>query len=439
MLLAGEVSPRLLEDVLADLAARGAIVSVKGPSGEDLLTPAVAAAADVLAGRAPDRRAPASGKAAKNATATKSSGAYTPSDTIAREIAAIARGAEVSVRPPPAVAEPPAFESFTLSEPPPPAVAEDPADAAPSSLEDALIREVSERSPGHPRASDPAPLIEPSELRPRSSNPPPDPEPTIETRLEGAPEIPREPLKPQITLEELNAMTDIDAPIELNKPRELSMPLRRELSMPVFAKPAAVIAPHEPSKEPEPRPPAKLRPPPAREDEPRTPLSSVAAAPEKKKKKKKSSGGWAVFLGGLAVVGASVGMVLSWSRGTVAPKAGAPAATSPVPAQPRSVASATPAPSKPALPAGVRMEKLPDPLPDGVTLAKDQGYLEVHGPDNVPVWVNGEARSKGPTVRLALPRASYEVQVGPAAEKSQPKLVPVQPDQATIVDFGAGK
>ncbi|MDP9037018.1 MAG: response regulator, partial [Myxococcota bacterium] len=56
MLLAGEIAPSLLEDLLADLAARGAIRAVQGPKGEDLLTPAVTAALAVLRGAPPASR-----------------------------------------------------------------------------------------------------------------------------------------------------------------------------------------------------------------------------------------------------------------------------------------------------------------------------------------------------------------------------------------------
>ena len=48
MLLAGDVSPSLLEDVLVDLASRGAIRAVQGPDGVDFLAPAVEAAADAF-------------------------------------------------------------------------------------------------------------------------------------------------------------------------------------------------------------------------------------------------------------------------------------------------------------------------------------------------------------------------------------------------------
>ena len=65
MLLGGEVAPTLLEDVLADLAARGAIRGVEGAGGADLLTPAVDAALAVLRGAPKASVVPAAERAAE--------------------------------------------------------------------------------------------------------------------------------------------------------------------------------------------------------------------------------------------------------------------------------------------------------------------------------------------------------------------------------------
>ena len=56
MLLAGETSPSLVEDLLSDLAARCAIRAVEAADGTNLLTPAVEAALSVLTGAPPPRR-----------------------------------------------------------------------------------------------------------------------------------------------------------------------------------------------------------------------------------------------------------------------------------------------------------------------------------------------------------------------------------------------
>jgi len=49
-LLAGEIDPWLLEDVLVDLAVRGVVKGVRGVEGEDLLGPSVEAAHAALQG-----------------------------------------------------------------------------------------------------------------------------------------------------------------------------------------------------------------------------------------------------------------------------------------------------------------------------------------------------------------------------------------------------
>jgi DNA-binding response OmpR family regulator len=70
MLVKGEVAPTLLEDVLADLAARGAIMAVRARDGEDLLDPKVNRDLDASARAHPPPGAtptPAAGEAAPEA------------------------------------------------------------------------------------------------------------------------------------------------------------------------------------------------------------------------------------------------------------------------------------------------------------------------------------------------------------------------------------
>jgi DNA-binding response OmpR family regulator len=158
ILLAGEVAPSLLEDVLADLAVRGAIRSVEGPGGVDLLGPAVEAALAALKGApTPVRSVPPNTRQSafpapmlipRSSPSRPGRPADAPAAPVARKV------------PSPA--------------PAPPRDAEQ--EAVPSSLEDAVMRELSDRSPALPSArpsgSDPPPIVEPSDLRPRSSNPP---------------------------------------------------------------------------------------------------------------------------------------------------------------------------------------------------------------------------------------------------------------------------
>jgi DNA-binding response OmpR family regulator len=172
MLLDGEVSPSLLEDVVADLAARGAILSVEGANGVDLLTARVEVA---LAASRGDTPRPASVAPARPSRAPQvapspdspSLGSLWPADEDAPE------------------APLETVDSAT------------PGDAAPSSLEDAVMREISDRSPypgaAHPSAPELPPIVEPSELRPRSSNPPAEVDPVADKPL---PSIPPDAIVP---------------------------------------------------------------------------------------------------------------------------------------------------------------------------------------------------------------------------------------------------
>jgi hypothetical protein len=169
MLLGGEASPSMLEDVLADLSARDAVRAVVGANGADLLTPAVANAVAQLQGVGkPGRSMP------PNARASSPAPGSVPAPASVAPKPAPPRPAR---RPPTPVGTRPSYETLTLSDAPE-AMPERPSNAPPSSLEDAVMRELSDRSPapGAARAtgSDPPPIIEPSELKRRSSNPPAD-------------------------------------------------------------------------------------------------------------------------------------------------------------------------------------------------------------------------------------------------------------------------
>src|SRR5262249_29644867 len=125
----GGADPALVEDVLADLAARGAVVGVVGAQGVDLLAPAIERARAIMQGAF---EGPVSGRESARTKTTQ------PSPT-----------APVKTS------------------------------ATPSSLADAVMREISARSPDPANArtisNNPPPLVEPSVLRPRvSSNPPAD-------------------------------------------------------------------------------------------------------------------------------------------------------------------------------------------------------------------------------------------------------------------------
>jgi len=174
MVVDGAVSPSLMEDVLGDLAARCVIRAVVAEDGTDLLLPAIEAALATLT------TAPA--PSPSRAPGARSSVAPPPQRLEARAEPRVT----TSVRPEPQ----PLFSetSLVISEPPPPLspprarsvappqLSSEDDEGPPSSLEDAVMREISDRSPApgvaHPSSPNLPPLIEPSALRPRSSNPP---------------------------------------------------------------------------------------------------------------------------------------------------------------------------------------------------------------------------------------------------------------------------
>ena len=167
MLLAGEVSPSLLEDVLVDLASRGAIRAVQGPNRADLLTPEVDSALALLGG-APRR----SRSLPPNARPS-----VLPAPVAIRPVPRAP-----STAPSPGVAKAPRESHRPTTPSPPPQALDAWGDGPPSSLEDAVMREISDRSPdaGAARVTTPKPppIVEPSQLRKRpSSNPPTQHEP----------------------------------------------------------------------------------------------------------------------------------------------------------------------------------------------------------------------------------------------------------------------
>jgi hypothetical protein len=291
------------------------------------------------------------------------------------------------------------------------------------------MRELSERSPAvAPRGatSDPPPIVEPSELRPRSSNPPapvedsrnfpsipPDAvvpaspyEPSQADALEPVVPMPPTPQPPQVTLAELNEKTEVDADVEKKPKLELSMPKKMELSMPAAPPPA---------------PAAKKE----KEEEPhnKTPLSSAvkvnraADAP-----KKKSSGGWLLFaaLLGVAIV---VGAALRWTM----PSQSTGSQAQPT-APPKETATQLPTTTQP--PPGVRYED----LPPGADVPPGEGLLVVTAPMEVPIRVGPDQKGRGPKMQTHLAPGVYDVRVGLGVREKN-RLVEVRAGQATRVEM----
>jgi CheY-like chemotaxis protein len=167
MILDGGVEPMLLDDLLSDLASRGAVRGVLGPSGDDLLSPAFESALAVL------------------------HGAVRPIAVVAPS----ARPSRPSVRAAPVGTPRPSITApFPSPLPPPDAMAIQVAQqleieceatqTTPSSLADAVMRQLRERS------STPPPMVDAASLKLRWTRPPIDgsaPSPSPSAQLESKP------------------------------------------------------------------------------------------------------------------------------------------------------------------------------------------------------------------------------------------------------------
>lgn len=176
MLLDGEVAPALLEELLVDLAGRGAVREVRSASGADLLGPAIAAVRAAMSGTAPaieevqPAAKPAAGAEHEAAVAAETSPEPDENDPSSDD----ASDAVAS-----AVGEAPVAVVAAV-----PAVAEGaPVVRTPSSLGGAVLREL--RGP----STKPPPIVDPSELRPRPSLRT-TPEPSVPVVIESSPQTP---------------------------------------------------------------------------------------------------------------------------------------------------------------------------------------------------------------------------------------------------------
>jgi DNA-binding response OmpR family regulator len=387
MLLGGEVEPALLEDVLVDLASRGAIRAVEGADGTDLLSPAVEAALSVLQG---------SPRSARVSLPPNARPSVLPAPAVLRprseprRIVAVAREPE----PPPA----PAYESIAVSEPPPAPRPAPSDDGVPSSLEDAVMREISDRSPdpggAHVPTSNPPPIVEPSALRKRSSNPPAvdDDWDTVEEQPPLA-SIPPDAVVPETAASfaapEPEHDTDLEAPYS-SPFATTTEPLAPTLALP---------SPPQPSPEP----------PPPRTIEPTLPLPRVAPpevepGPESVIPRRSA---WP-FIAAFAGLGLAVGVVLH-VRGGDAPEATLPTASAPPVAVPPTPATAPVTVSAPA--AAPSATTLSDDLPPGAEVPPGFGLVEVTAPAGSRVRIDGAIGGAGPVASLVAAPGYHEVRV----------------------------
>ncbi len=309
VLTSGNAMPSLIEDVVSDLASRGAILSVNTEEGEDLLPAAIEDALNILRGAPARVHAPLS--------------ALRPSQM-----------------PPPRIVRKPTPSEDSLDELLDEATEKKPepkADRAPSSLADAVMKEISDRSPMPRRhvSSTPPPLIEPSALKPRSN--PPEPERTENETL-----VEVHPMTPSIPMSVDDGMKEPDDDKEQDD------------------EPAA-------AKEPQ-----KLA---------RTPMAAEAAKREPPK-----SDGWKWALGLVAAV-------LLLGVGV------------------KSSLTPEPAPALAAAPMTTTTDVIYTELPQGATVGKNEGWIDVTAPSGVAVLVDGTERGRG-TMHALLASGSHEVKCG---------------------------
>jgi DNA-binding response OmpR family regulator len=410
MLLGGELAPSLLEDVLADLAARGAIRGVEASGGADLLTPAVEEALEVLRG------APKASSSlppnARPSVAPMPAAMRSRGEAVAR-VALVKRAAS---------SEPAHYESIALSEPPPPPSADPPAEGPPSSLEDAVMREISDRSPApggaHVPTSNPPPIIEPSALRKRSSNPPADDQPP-ESAGDSAPlpSIPPDAVVPATSVSE-ETLAAPPAPPPRVVPAPVVEPLAREPEPAPSAEAPDEAEAEGPYSSPfatdtqpmaaatEPLAPASVpRPAPATTSERTVPLQPSAEAVAEPPQRASRSSAWPFVLA-FALLGLAVGGVLR-IKGNVVPEPEAPSAGPNVAPPPPSVAEPAVSAPPPAATASITG----DELPPGAGVPEGYGLIAVTAPKGVPVRIDGAVAGAGPLTTLPAAPGTHEVRI----------------------------
>jgi CheY-like chemotaxis protein len=330
LLLAGEAAPSLVEELLADLAARCAIRGVEAADGTDLLTPAVQAALGVLTGAIPTSRSLPPNARPSVAPRPAVLPARAPDTARALDVARalvpgrvpdVAAALEPPRAPPEPVSDPPPrpLESLQWSAPPEPprpsvrpsagrlpvsalappsrVIDDDDDSGAPSSLEDAVMREISDRTPEPSPVLgglDLPPIVEPSELRPRSSNPPANEEEASEPPDEQAllPSIPPDAIVPAASSNEEFAVlapavgeaatSQVEEAFQLTSEKRL---VAREASLVPGPEPSAGEArvEREPARAPRERGPdreeASAEPESRKRDQASAPGEALAAAP----------------------------------------------------------------------------------------------------------------------------------------------------------------
>ena len=436
MLLGGDIPPSLFEDVVADLAARGAIRVVQGANGVDLLGPAIDAASAVLRG------AP---KALRSTPPNARASVPVPTLT--------ARPLRPASLPAPS---PPTLEALRASEAPPasgPVIEE--GEAVPSSLEDAVMRELSDRSPApgaaHVPASNPPPIVEPSELRPRSSNPPAH-EPSESTSEERLllPSIPPDAVVPAaISSEELAATPASSDPLQLAAPGQSNpddvgntgeatgAPPRTEVThdTDVEGRYEALLAASTQPMRPGSATPAPLEktqplPIPAASVPEKAPEPEVAPAPQPAPEPAPTATvpgrswlGWALVAGAVAVI---AGVALN--TGHPSPPALTSPESRPLPAPPSTAPPPVPSAPTPGNSFG--------DLPPGTDVPAGFGRIEVSAPVGARIRVDGAIAGAGPALSAVAAPGYHEVRVEGDGGESK-NVIEVRAGKTTRIDSAA--
>jgi CheY-like chemotaxis protein len=472
MLLAGDVSPGLLEDVLGDLAARDTLRVVEGPGGVDVLTPAVEAALAVLKGARtatsapPPRRSSAPPPSIARSTTqpgVQPAVSRSPSSGV---LAAASSAAPKVAMPPPASApgrpahpgaparhervddyddDPlgwPSPDSIPAPSergaPLPTSVTDEGDTATPSSLEDAVRRELSDRSPapGATRpGSDPPPIIEPSVLKRRSSNPP-------EEEVEEFPllSIPPDAVVPgtassdEMVAAAPHTSDPLLVPAHRAEPIEAagkaSDPPGAEsftspLSSPLPAAAAVLAGPARIDAKPAPPAPARAEAAPASKRE------AGQAAPASKG----SKAGF-VFLVVASLAAAATGLVLHVVGEPEAPPVVATETAGPmIPPAVATTTTASPSSGPGAsASAAASASALTDDVPPGAEVPPGYGLIEVAAQAGARVRIDGAIAGKGPAVSGVAAPGYHEVRIENAGHESK-SVIEVRAGKVARVEF----
>jgi DNA-binding response OmpR family regulator len=482
MLLAGEVAPNLVEDVLTDLAARCAIRGVLGTGGADLLGPAVAEALSVMteANRAPAHRSgpppPRVNVAAPPPPAPTPAPVAAPPAQAPRALAELSFASDPPKAGEPPSPEPPRARSSSRdlrnpastsglraapARPSAPRLSgsdsdrpslqvihddEDDADA-PSSLEAAVMREISDRSPApapvqtaSERAlggNDRPPIVETRALRPRSSNPPAGAPPESHEE-ETLPSIPPDAVVPAATSNEEMAVAapvaDLPGDVEVPAPaeRDAEVPAPVEAEAPPEAPVAKAATPErDPFAEPV---VARVAAAPAAMIPLSLPPEDLHEVADDAPEAKRGGPGWGLLFAFALLLGAVGGALrLAGREGAVKPVTVTPTASAVPGAGPGASAVPGAGPGASAVPgasagasAGAAAAAMPsagvaasDDLPPGTTVPPGYGVLEIAAPADARVRVDGSDAGHGPVSSSVLRAGYHQVRIDQDARNTQ--------------------